>query len=216
MKFVALLFYNLYSLFFCLRYFPLKQALRRPVLLTPFVKVVSMHKGAIVLKSERARLVFGFRGMHGQSNAKSILCISKGGCLELEGFATMSKGTRLIIDDCHLKIGRNFYCNGDCFIRCTKDVSIGEDNMWGWNVSLNTSDGHHTFQNGQKRPMEGTISISEKVWIASNTSIHKNTYIAPGCVIAQMSLVTGAFVQKDSLIGGIPAKIIKDQYTWTA
>ena len=88
--------------------------------------------------------------------------------------------------------------------------------MWGWNIALNTSDGHYTFNNGIDRPFEGPIVIGNHVWIASNCIVSKNTEVASECIIAQVTLLTGVFGEENCLIAGLPAKIIKRNYTWKA
>lgn len=211
----SLLLYNTYSLFVCLRFFPLRQAMRRPLLLHPSVRIKGMRRGAIVIRN-RGRLVFGFEGAEGRSNYKSMLKISSDGRMVLNGYTTMAKGTRLIIDHGEIEIGRHFFCNGDCSIRCTTSIKIGNDNMWGWNVDLNTSDGHHVFENGVEKAMEGNITIGNRVWLASHSHIGKDVVVASGCVVAQNSLVLGKFEEEHCLIGGIPAKKIKGNFSWRA
>lgn len=216
MIFFQLIIYNIYSLLFCFRYFPFRVAIRRPVLIHPCVKVKGMYRGGIVLKNDFARLVIGFKGTIGQSNCQSILSISKSGKLIISGLATMAKGCRLIIDNGNVELGLNFFCNGDCFIRCTTSIKIGDDNMWGWNIALNTSDGHYTFDNGIARPQEGSIVIGNHVWLASNCIVAKKTKVSSECIIAQGTLLTGEFTEEYCLIAGVPAKIIKRNYTWKA
>lgn len=62
--------------------------------------------------------------------------------------------------------------------------------------------------------MEGDIVVGNHVWIASHCIIAKNTYIAENSVVAQHSLVTKRFVTPNSLIGGMPAQVIKENYSW--
>lgn len=216
MNIFQLVIYNIYSFFFCLRYFPFWVAVRRPVLIHPCVRIKGMYKGGIVLKEASARLVIGFAGTVGQSNCQSIISISKFGKLVISGLTTLTKGCRIVIDSGNVEIGRNFFCNGDCFIRCTTSIKIGDDNMWGWNIALNTSDGHYTFNNGIDRSFEGPIVIGNHVWIASNCIVSKNTEVASECIIAQGTLLTGVFGEENCLIAGLPAKIIKRNYTWKA
>ena len=216
MNIFQLVFYNINSLIFCFRIFPFLVAVRRPVLIHPCVRVKKIHRGGIVLKNDTARLIIGFNGTIGQSNCQSILSISETGKLIISGLTTLAKGSRLIIDNGNVELGCNFFCNGDCFIRCTSSIKVGDNNMWGWNIMLNTSDGHYTFDSGAKRPLEGTIVIGRHVWLTTNIIVAKNTEVASECVVAQGTLVTGKFSEEHCLIGGVPAKIIKRGYSWKA
>lgn len=213
---LSLLFYYIYSLFFCLRYLPLRLAVHIPILIHPSVKVESLPRGAILFhgKLRHGMFVFGFKGTAGQSNCKSLITIKPCARLIVSEGVQMAQGTRIVISKGEMRIGRNFWCNGDCYFNCTRKITIGDNNMYGWNISFNTSDGHHIYENGVEKPMEGDITIGNHVWIASHCIIGKNTSIADDCVVAQHSLVGKRFEQANCLIGGMPAKIIKENYSW--
>lgn len=216
MKYIRLLFYKFYSLLFCLRYLPLGQALHIPVLIHPSVRV-KMRRGSISFQGllRSSMLVIGFPGTIGQSNCRTLISIEHGGRFVVSENVQMARGTRVVIGHRGtLQIGRHFWCNGDCYFHCTTKISIGDDNMYGWGISFNTSDGHHVYDNGQQKPMEGDIAIGNHVWIASYCIIGKNARIADGCIVAQHSLVSKPFVTSYCLIGGMPARIIKDGYSW--
>lgn len=216
---IAIVIYKFYSLFFCLRYLSLRQAIRIPVLIHPSVKIGKMYRGAIgfngVIKS--SMLVFGFPGTAGQSNCRSLISIERGGKLVISENVQMARGTRITINRCGvMQIGRHFWCNGDCFFNCTTNITLGDNNMYGWNINFNTTDGHHVYDDGVMKPMEGEIVIGNHVWIASYSNIAKNVQIADDCVVAQGSLVNKNFEQTHCLIGGMPAKVIKENIIWTA
>lgn len=219
MKFCFLLFFKLYSFIFCLRYLALKDAVKIPILIHPSVKIDSLWRNAISFngKVKSSMLVYGFPGTKGQSNCQSIISIRRGGKLVVSENVQMAGGTRVVIGKQGvMQVGRHFWCNGDCFFNCTTKISIGDDNMYGWNISFNTTDGHHVYENGIQKPMERDIVIGNHVWIASHCHISKNTYIADDCVVAQNSLIGKRFEQPKCLIGGMPAKVIKDNFTWSA
>lgn len=213
---LSLLFYYIYSLFFCLRYLPLRLAVHIPILIHPSVKVESLPRGAIQFhgKLRHGMFVFGYKGTAGQSNYKSLIAIKPGARLIVSEGVQMAQGTRIVISKGEMRIGRNFWCNGDCYFNCTTKISIGDNNMYGWNISFNTSDGHHIYENGVEKPMEGDITIGNHVWIASHCIIGKNTSIADDCVVAQHSLLSKPYDHPCSLIGGMPAKILKERFSW--
>lgn len=218
MKLFFLIVFKIYSFFFCLRYLALKDAVKIPVLIHPSVKIKSIYRNAISFngKVKSSMLVFGFPGTEGQSNCRSVLSIKRGGKLVVSENVQMARGTRVVIKKCGLmQIGRHFWCNGDCYFNCTTKIVIGDDNMYGWNISFNTSDGHHTYDNGVQKPMEGDIKIGNHVWIASHCLISKNTLVADNCVVAQHSLLSKRYKECNCLIAGIPAKILKNNYAWT-
>jgi acetyltransferase-like isoleucine patch superfamily enzyme len=216
MSLISLLLYKVYSLFFCLRYLPFRQAVYIPILIHPSVKIDKLTRGAIKFsgKLKPSMLVYGFKGTIGVSNCQSMISIAKGAEFVVGRGVTMIQGTRLVISKGVVSIGNNYCCNGDCYFNCTKNIIIGNDNICGWNTNFNTSDGHHVYENGIQKTMEGDIVVGNHVWIASHCIIAKNTYIAENSVVAQHSLVTKRFVTPNSLIGGMPAQVIKENYSW--
>lgn len=212
-----LLFFYLYSLAFCIRYLPFRYAIHIPILIHPSVKVKGLQRGAISFHGSlrHSMLIFGFEGTLGQSNCKSLISIKNGGKLIVGNIVNMARGTRLVIDGGEMAIGSHFWCNGDCFFHCTTKITIGDNNMYGWNISFNTTDGHHVYENGMQKPMEGSIVIGNHVWIASHCIVGKNTAVGNDCVVAQHSLLSKKYTGNNCLIGGIPAKILKNNYSWT-
>ncbi|MBC7690596.1 MAG: acyltransferase [Methylotenera sp.] len=53
------------------------------------------------------------------------------------------------------------------------------------------------------------VIIGNDVWIGANVSILKGAQIGDGCVIATGSVVTAGIYPAGSLLGGIPAKVIR-------
>ncbi len=213
---LSLYFYYLYSLFFCLRHMPWHQARHIPILIHPRVRVKGMPRGSVEFLEplRHGMLILGFDGTIGQSNCMTLVSIKNGGRLRVGNIVNMARGTRLIIDGGTMTIGSHFWCNGDSYFCCTTNITIGDENMYGWNVSFNTSDGHHIYENGVEKPMEGDITIGNHVWIASHCIIGKNTTIADDCVVAQHSLLSKPYDHPCCLIGGMPAKILKENYSW--
>ena len=219
MKLCYLLFFKMYSLFFFLRYLALKDAIKIPILIHPSVKIDGLCRNAISFKGKvkSSMFVLGFPGTKGQSNCRSLISIERGGKLIISENVQMARGTRVLISKKGImQIGSHFWCNGDCFFNCTTNITIGDNNMYGWGISFNTTDGHHVYDNGAMKPMEGKITIGNHIWIASHSIIAKNTFIADDCVVAQNSLVGKRFEQPKCLIGGMPAKVIKENFTWSA
>lgn len=210
-------FFRVYpkSLLFCLRYLPFRQALRVPILVSK-LKVGELHRGDIVFTSEprRARVVLGFTGTERRDNRAAYLSIHKGGKLVLGDHVTIARGTAIVIDGARMQIGNNFFCNDDCFFTCDRDITIGDNNLYGWRVEMNTTDGHDIIENGVKKERSKPISIGNHVWICADSHIGKGVVIADDCVVAQRSLVIKQHTNPHTLIGGMPAKNIKSGIAW--
>jgi len=53
-----------------------------------------------------------------------------------------------------------------------------------------------------------SVVIGNDVWIGSNAVILTGTYLSDGCIVSSGSVVSGSF-EKNSVIGGNPARLIK-------
>ena len=73
------------------------------------------------------------------------------------------------------------------------------------------SDAHELDGNRNTNP----VHIGNHVWIGTRVTILNGVNIGEGAVIAAGSLVTKD-VPAGSLVGGVPAKVIKEKVEWKA
>ncbi|MPS65212.1 acyltransferase [Chryseobacterium sp.] len=113
-------------------------------------------------------------------------------------------------NDSKIVLGDNVCTNNNLFICCTKNITIGSHTVIGERVTIFDFEGHGLKADERKRIGEmGTVTIGENVWIGNNVTILKNTVIGDNTIIAAGAVVSGKF-PANVIIGGIPAKIIKD------
>lgn len=201
------------SFCFCIKYLPFKMAIKRPIQISLNCKV-HVEKGAkVIIISEKLvpnMIKIGFNGTKSVSHKTTLLWISQNGMIVFSGGAIFAEGTSIYIkDNCQMHIGKDFYCNKNCLFRCCDNISFGDKALLGWNVTLQTTDGHVIEVDRQAKDNHGPIEIGNHVWIASNSIVSKGVIVGDDCVIAQLSLVNKSFPEKHLLIAGIPAKIIK-------
>lgn len=213
------LLYYIHSLFFCLRYLPFKQAVKVPILVWHDVKVKSLHRGDIILTGEikKATILLGFEGAKGRDTHPMYIHIKKGGHLYLGNNINIARGTSIVIEsDSNVTIGNGFFCNGNCVFYSNRSIKIKDNCLFGWNIELNTTDGHTMIYDGEEKPSSGDITLNEHVWVCSDCIISKNVTIAKDCVVGRRSLVTKSQLQANSLIAGTPAMAIKTNLKWKA
>lgn len=96
-------------------------------------------------------------------------------------------------------------------------VTIGDDCMFSSNVELRPSDAHTIIDKDTKKllnPREN-ILIGNHVWIGKNVLICKGVHIPDNTVISAYSKVTGKkFYDQYNCIGGIPARVLKQNINW--
>lgn len=205
------------SVYFNLRYLPFKQAVYLPIWITTNFKVMKLKRGQIILDHPYRRNFFlGDCGSLGLQQFKGGVYLDEGATLKLHAMCVIGQGSVLRCDkNATMELGRNFYCNKNCYLRSTKDIIFGDDCSLGWNVQINTDDGHAVRHNEIETKRQGSIIVGNHVWITSNAIITKEVQIADGCVIAQGAVVTKSLPVSKSLYGGVPAKIVSQNVEWS-
>lgn len=106
------------------------------------------------------------------------------------------------------KIGKNVFINFDCTFLDLGGITIEDNVMIAPKVSI-LSEGHPIAANERQTLTTGKIHIKQNVWIGANATILQGVTIGENSVVA-----AGAVVSKDvpdnTIVGGIPAKIIKN------
>lgn len=107
-----------------------------------------------------------------------------------------------------LTIGNNVFFNNGCSINCRKNISIGDNSIFGENVKIYDHD--HIFKSIDLTRNSGFIEkeviIGKNVWIGSNSIILKGVRIGDNSVIGSGSIVT-----KDVREGTIMYNEIKEK-----
>ena len=109
-----------------------------------------------------------------------------------------------------ISIGEGSYLNDGSQIYASQEIRIGKNCAISWNVTLIDDDGHSIGEDSASEP----IIIGDQVWIGCNVTILKGVTIGEGSIIAAGSVVTNSFPAK-SLIGGVPAKLIRSDASWS-
>lgn len=107
----------------------------------------------------------------------------------------------------NLSIGKNVFINFDCTFLALGGITIEDNVLIGPKVSL-LSEGHPLNPSERQSLVPGKIHIKRNAWIGANA------IILPGVTLGENAVVAaGAVVSKDvadnTVVGGVPAKIIK-------
>jgi acetyltransferase-like isoleucine patch superfamily enzyme len=112
--------------------------------------------------------------------------------------------------DCgkNIHIGENVFINSNCTMQDQGGIYIGDDVLIGHNVCLLTL--NHDFRPDMRANLHpSAVHIENKAWIGSNATILPGVTIGEGAIVA-----AGAVVSKDvpagTIVGGVPAKIIRE------
>lgn len=121
---------------------------------------------------------------------------------------------------CRLDIGQNAtatfgsgYVAAQTTFVIMHGLTVGDGCAISWGCQFLDDDFHQLAYSGKKEK-SNEIIIGSQVWIGSNVTVLKGATIPDGCVVASGSIVGAKFTEKNSLIGGIPAKVIRRDITW--
>lgn len=120
----------------------------------------------------------------------------------------------------NLTIGNNTSIPKGSTFYCTKaSLTIGRKVIFGPNPTIITGDhridviGKFIMDSNDKLPQnDAPVIIEDDVWTGANITILKGVTIRRGSIIAAGAVVTQSFPAY-SIIGGVPAKIIKYRFT---
>ena len=107
----------------------------------------------------------------------------------------------------HTKIGKNVFINFDCTFLDLGGITIEDNVLIAPKVSI-LSEGHLLEPENRHALVPKPIHIKKNAWIGAGATILQGVTIGENAVVA-----SGAVVSKDvpdnTIVGGIPAKIIK-------
>lgn len=126
---------------------------------------------------------------------------------DLKGLKNLSIG-----DDCIIPKGSTFYCT-------EAPLTIGKKVIFGPHPTIITGDhridviGKYIVDSHEKLPENDvSVVVEDDVWAGSNITILKGVTIGRGSVIAAGAVVTKS-CPPYSIIGGVPAKVLKYRFT---
>src|SRR4051812_14628293 len=168
-----------------------------------------LHTGAsIVLNKGRLDM-----GKHWTKKAvfPSLLSMADSSRLIVNGSFCVFDNTAIYINKgAVLELGSGFI-NSRANISCFKKITIGNNVVISEGVTMRDSDNHQVV--GSQKSVTETIEIKDNVWIGMNVTILKGVTIGEGSVIAAGATVVND-VPSHTLVGGVPAKVIKTQIEW--
>lgn len=115
---------------------------------------------------------------------------------------SVSKGATFTVHD--------GYINNNVTIDCFDSITIGRGAAISKGVTIRDSDNHSL--NGNTN-ISAPILIEDHVWIGLNATILKGVRIGRGAVVAAGAVVTKD-VPENTLVGGVPARVLKENVSW--
>jgi acetyltransferase-like isoleucine patch superfamily enzyme len=148
---------------------------------------------------------------------KTVIKMQDNSKLRVNGDFTVGDGVRFFLDkNASLEIGGMDKESGsgitsNSLIMVNKNIVIGKDFLCAWNVLISDSNWHSI--KGQHH--QGDVIIGNHVWISNSSSVLKGAVIGNNSIIASNSKIINKEYTENSMIAGIPSKVIRTGVVWS-
>jgi acetyltransferase-like isoleucine patch superfamily enzyme len=111
--------------------------------------------------------------------------------------------------DCgkNIHFGKNVFVNSGCRFQDQGGIWIGDNALIGHNAVLATLN-HDPDPEKRANLIPSPIVIGRDVWLGANVTVLPGVTIGDGAIVAAGAVVTKD-VPKNTVVGGVPAKVIK-------
>ena len=203
------------TLRFNLHYFPLKTALKLPVVVSHRTYLRELHgKVELPEKIERAMIKIGFGdvGHYDRKRSRGIWQVS--GTVSFGGKASIGHGSKISVRG-HLSFGSDFNMTAESTIVCAKEIRFGDDCLLSWDILVMDTDEHplYDMENQHINP-DKPIFVGDHVWIGCKCVLLKGAEVPSNTVLAAGTLLKTTFAGEHQVIGGNPPSILKRDVRW--
>lgn len=169
-----------------------------------------IHKTARIIYTENAQLCLN-KSWCDINPFNTLFLMREDARLMVKGKFSFLYGSSIYVNQgAILELGSG-YCNINASISCFDHITIGSDVLISEQVLIRDSDDHQILNH--KNNVTKPIHIGNHVWIGMRAAILKGVTIGDGAIIAAGSVVTSD-VPANSLVGGVPARIIRENISW--
>ena len=116
-----------------------------------------------------------------------------------------------------VEVGHNTHFSGKTHIACIegKKIHIGERCLFSDTITFRTGDSHSILDSDGRRINKAKdITIGDHVWIGQQVIVLKGSNVGSDSIVGTGSLLTGKKYDSNSIIAGVPAKIVKQHISW--
>jgi len=203
------------TLRFNLHYFPLKTALKIPVVVSHRTYLRELHGRVSLPQTVSAGMVrigFGDVGHYDRKRSRTIWQVS--GTVTFHGKTSIGHGSKISVRG-HLETGADFNITAESTMVCAKEIRFGDDCLVSWDVLVMDTDEHPIFNAGQQRINPDTpITVGNHVWIGCKCTLLKGTQLPDHTVVAAGTICHCPIDGQYQVVGGQPVKVLRNEVFW--
>lgn len=205
------------TIYFNLKYLPLKDAVKFPIIVSHRVVLRTM-KGEVVINSpiKTGMIKIGFGELAIFDGKYSRTIWQNSGTVVFNGKASLGQGTKLTVGGT-LIFGKNFSVTAESQFICKKRMVFGDDVLISWQNLFMDSDLHkiETLDGTRLNPDRDVI-IGNHVWIGCRCTILKGSRIGDNVIVASNSRISGDLSNySECVIGGVDSvSVLKSEVNW--
>jgi acetyltransferase-like isoleucine patch superfamily enzyme len=146
-------------------------------------------------------------------NSRVNIILGKNAKLDIGEKVVFKQNTSILVkDNACLQIGSRTSTGHNTEISCGESIQIGRDVIMGAYTYI--SDSNHQYSN-KDIPIKDQgmftepVIIEDDIWIGRNAQVLSNSIIKNRTIVAAGCVVKGKF-ERGVILGGIPAKVIKE------
>ena len=193
------------TIYFNLKSFNFKTAIKFPVLINWGVKLISIKANIKIDAPISTGLIIIGRSCSLDLNG-NVFFKGKARLGKRSHFYVGSYGT--------LTFGNDFWLTSDVEINCAKNITFGDNCLLSWDIEVLDTDFHKIKENGMIINQDTGIVLGDRVWVGCKTTILKGSVVASDIIIGAASLINKTCDESFCIYAGSPAKVVKRNVTW--
>lgn len=142
-----------------------------------------------------------YLGVHMNGYAFTVLELKDNASFFFGKSVCVNHGCKVVIgESANLTIGDRSFLNEGVKLYCMKNIKIGEDCAFAWDVTVIDSDMHAIYNDNKEiiNPNKDVI-IGDKVWIGTKATILKGTRIANNVIVAAGSKISQSLSESNNI-----------------
>ena len=203
------------TLRFNLHYFPLKTALKLPVVVSHRTYLRELHgKVELPEKMETAMIKIGFGDVGHYDRKRSRTIWQMSGMVSFGGKASIGPGSKISVRG-NPFLGDGFNMTAESTIVCAKEIRFGNDCLLSWDILVMDTDEHPLYNKDNERiNPDKPILVGDHVWIGCKCVLLKGAEVPDNTVVAAGTLLASSFSGEHQVIGGNPPTVLKHDIRW--